>query len=723
MLKRTFFLIFMPLLGYAVFAQNTELTVDCTTPGTLSTLMTYEEQVNVKELKVRGYLNPTDISFLNSLIRNNIVECVDLYDANIVASDKSSANVLWKNFLNYGYEKTLRKFIIPQSVDSICNPFLYEMCDLDTLVVGCERICNQAFSVTHYSELPKHIQLLEGIKSIGHLAFAHGNVGELESPLVTRIPNSVEEIDFWGFAGYNILPDTINIPNQLRKMGREVEVSYPGNGSTVYYGCWQRDGRLNMNKRKFSFPKDLKQWNSMHTGNTFASDNFCADTIEVPASCSLLIANLSANVGIYHCTQPPLHYSSAISYSTLYVPEGCTKAYESYIHYADEIREMTTIKEISLNSTTMVLYAGDKGRLVYSIVPEDAFVDDVCFSVSDTSIAKVTSKGEIYAKTAGRTNVMIYSPANNVTAICELTVLQHVESMVLSEDEIELKGIGCIDTLYAIINPNNASNKQISWMSSNNNICTVSTQGILISTSIGTCVITATSVDGGHTAECVVTVTQPVRDIELSEDVYELKIGDKLTLEPTIFPFDANNKGLIWSSSDSSIVCVNENGVIEALKSGEICLKVTSIDNPNAKDSCVVKAIQPVHSISLDRESYIFNNIGETIRLNAIIYPDDASDKVVNWTSSDESVCIVSNGVVVAVGFGAAVVIASSNDGDHIATCTINVVNNTLVTSLQQEQKGYLIYDAQGKESSRLKVGVNIIRFDDGNSIKVLIKK
>lgn len=77
--------------------------------------------------------------------------------------------------------------------------------------------------------------------------------------------------------------------------------------------------------------------------------------------------------------------------------------------------------------------------------------------------------------------------------------------------------------------------------------------------------------------------------------------------------------------------------------------------------------------VSLDKSEIQFDHIGETAQLTALVLPDDASNKNVNWKSSDENVCYVSNGTVVAVGYGIAIIIATSEDGGHMAVCKVTV--------------------------------------------------
>ena len=153
-----------------------------------------------------------------------------------------------------------------------------------------------------------------------------------------------------------------------------------------------------------------------------------------------------------------------------------------------------------------------------------------------------------------------------------------------------------------------------------------------------------------------------------------LNVGQSELLYATASPVNADNKTLIWSSTDNSILDVDNYGNVTAKKRGVVFVKATSEDNPLAVDSCKVTVNQPVTGITLNHKSCELHKIGETIQLVATVLPEDASNKEVRWVSSNESVCMVANGTVVAVGYGTSVIIATTVDGNYMATCTVTVV-------------------------------------------------
>lgn len=117
-------------------------------------------------------------------------------------------------------------------------------------------------------------------------------------------------------------------------------------------------------------------------------------------------------------------------------------------------------------------------------------------------------------------------------------------------------------------------------------------------------------------------------------------------------------------------------------------------------------------------------SIGENAELEATVSPEDASNKNVKWKSSDESVCIVANGTVVAVGNGICVIIATAEDGGHMATCTVTVsiydsvkgVNGAETITIES------ISDAAGRRINALQRGMNILCMSDGTTKKVVVR-
>lgn len=154
--------------------------------------------------------------------------------------------------------------------------------------------------------------------------------------------------------------------------------------------------------------------------------------------------------------------------------------------------------------------------------------------------------------------------------------------------------------------------------------------------------------------------------------------------------------------------------------------KGTSSKYKNAsgwKEATIIEETYPVTGITLNQSTLQLDYIGETANLEATVFPNNADNKKVNWTSSNPAVCIVSNGMVVAVGMGTSVVIATTEDGGFMAICIVTVTSATGVSSIEQnDEKTFQVFDLNGMKRTQPQKGINIIRYSDGTSKKILIK-
>ena len=191
--------------------------------------------------------------------------------------------------------------------------------------------------------------------------------------------------------------------------------------------------------------------------------------------------------------------------------------------------------------------------------------------------------------------------------------------------------------------------------------------------------ITVTANDGsGVTAICEVEVKQYVTSITLSKTSLSLYIGAEETIYvTTILPDNANDKSYTWSSTDSAVASVDQNGKITAKAKGNAQIRATANDGSGKHASCSVTVKEWVSSIVLDKSSIIMyrgsNDVTETI--TATVNPSTADNTSVTWTSSNIYVATVtSSGVVTGKARGTATIAVTANDNSGTrATCEVEV--------------------------------------------------
>ena len=185
------------------------------------------------------------------------------------------------------------------------------------------------------------------------------------------------------------------------------------------------------------------------------------------------------------------------------------------------------------------------------------------------------------------------------------------------------------------------------------------------------------TVNGGTLTDDVTgTVNYKVTGVSLDKTNLNLNVGVEATLTPTITPDNATDKSVEWKSDDTGVATVNENGKVTAVGLGTTTITVTTTDG-DFKDICTVTVTEPptvsVTSVTLDKTSLTLD-VGGSSTLTATVKPDDATNKAVTWSSSNENVATVNNGVVTAVGAGTATVTAAASDGSgKTATCEVTV--------------------------------------------------
>ncbi len=331
---------------------------------------------------------------------------------------------------------------------------------------------------------------------------------------------------------------------------------------------------------------------------------------------------------------------------------------------------------VSLNQRTLALYIGDKADLVATVTPEDADDPSVSWKSSDVEVATV-SDGHVTGVGAGDCVITVTTKDGGKTATCAVSVTKKpipVVGISLNKTSTVLTE-GDTEQLTATIDPENADNPNYSWSTSNANVVTV-VDGLLTAIAKGNATITVTTAEGAKTATCAVTVNEKVYAVTgVSLDKTEASImeGTTLTLTATIAPANATNQNVSWSSSDQSVATV-ANGVVTAVAPGNCTITVTTEDGGKTATCAltVTSATIAVTGVSLNHSTLDIPE-GKTATLVATVAPANATNQAVTWSSSNESIATVVNGVVTGVKEGNCTITVTTVDGGKTATCTVNV--------------------------------------------------
>ena len=373
---------------------------------------------------------------------------------------------------------------------------------------------------------------------------------------------------------------------------------------------------------------------------------------------------------------------------------------------------------ITLNQTEIGIKKGSGYQLVATVLPENASNKNVTYESSDPRIASVNEvTGYIEAHKDGQAIITAKTSVNQKSTTCIVNVGNVnilVSGISINDKDISLAA-GYTYTLGYKVTPENATEINMNFSSSDSSIATVDKNGVIKGVKAGNAIITITSSNGvSDTANVTVykkgeeTVVSGenvktlnyTNSISLSEKELSLKIGSTGQLMAIITPKNANQK-VTWSSSNSSVATVSDNGLVTAIGEGSATITAKTIDNKFA--SCTVKVGN--YAIPTKR-IYITTNYasiqkGYTKQLYVAFEPSDAVDRTIVWSSSNFLVATVdNNGVVKGIDVGTAEITAKTADGKFSSKATIDVQGVGKVVDIKSLSFAKSSYDV-GVNSTR----------------------
>jgi len=340
------------------------------------------------------------------------------------------------------------------------------------------------------------------------------------------------------------------------------------------------------------------------------------------------------------------------------------------------------VEEIKLDKQTVTLYPDEYILINAEVLPSNASDKRVAWKSENTNIATVTAEGLVKAVNIGETKIIATSLYDSSkTAVCVVKVVARPVTKVTFKNVPESILVGQSKALEVTVSPSNATDKTLVWTSSDEKTATVTQDGVVTGKGVGTVTITAAwKNDPSVEAVCTLKV-EPVKvtAIKLKQTSISLGIGDEVKLVAEIIPENATNKEIIWSTSDRDIVTVSSDGVVKAVSMGRATITATS------KESSSIKATCSVTVTGIEVSQVRINNkpstlaVGSTHKLTVTINPTNASDKTLEWSSSDTSIATVSSsGVVTAKKVGTVTITVSSKSKPSCKdSCTIKIVEAT----------------------------------------------
>ena len=656
------------LCSIGVSAQSEAMTVDNQMPGWLSSKIAYTDQVSLKSLKVTGYINGTDLAFVKGMMKNKSLVHVDLSDANIVSGGGVKDNEVSYGF--YFHEQKQGTYLsLPVNAEVInyfyrSGPSGFDEPGnnvIDTLVLGGPSY--KSFTLYRQNHfLANYLYLREGVDTLA--TYSALSVKKIHLPSTVRyLPRNAfmkrEEI-------YGETTDEIDI---------NLTDAIEGIARTAFRDLYLKGDTIRL-------PSGMKVW---YTSSFLIRKE--GTVIHIPAGLTV-IDNESDRYGnreqidsykhihfFMESAVPPeliMRYSGGreLSGCVVHVPQGSKSNYEKAEYWKNAtIIEEIPVKGVSIGKPEECMYVGDRFKPDVAIVPENALNRNYTLKSLDERVAALDDDGFVVLKSYGKARIQATTEDGGYTDVCEFDVYEHTVGIRLETEQARVRKGGRL-TLAAVAQPEGKTDGRLVWSSSDGSVASVDEEGVVSGKSKGEAVITVTAVDGGYTAECRVRVYQPVTELRMDNRSVTVDTGDDIQLTATILPYDADNKSIVWSSDNPDVADVNGKGVVTGVKAGQTVIRATSEDE-GISDFCVVTVNQPVTGVSLSKSELSFSKIGDAEQLVASVQPADATNKELNWSSSDESVAIVSNGRVLCSGYGSAIVYVTTVDGGYMASCVV----------------------------------------------------
>jgi len=360
--------------------------------------------------------------------------------------------------------------------------------------------------------------------------------------------------------------------------------------------------------------------------------------------------------------------------------------------------------------------------LTAKINPGNAANKGIIWHSSNTNIASINDSGNsavITTKNHGAAVITIMSAGETASGgiasrTLSITVEQPqiipVQSIdfgppVIADDPVNII-TGTVLHLTAIIKPDNATNKGITWDSNNVKVAAISGSGDTRNiTAVGPGTAHITVLSAGMTENgvpaartLIINVSDPTGEIEVGSITLEPKTltftdgGPNQTLTAAILPVDAVNKTLKWGSNNINVAVVESSGgntaIIKPIAPGTATITVTSAVKNTVYATCSVTVNEiGVSSITLDKKelSLTVGGAGET--LTAAVLPANAANKNLQWISGNPAIAEVessgSNTAIVTPKASGTVTITVKSEANNTAldTCLVNVTGLPVITA------------------------------------------
>lgn len=246
-------------------------------------------------------------------------------------------------------------------------------------------------------------------------------------------------------------------------------------------------------------------------------------------------------------------------YRKFYAPLVDQRLRDLGIGYTESVAPATVpVTGVTLDKSTLSMQVGDSQKLTSTVRPSNATNQSVKWLASNDNIT--VSNGTVTAKSTGRAVVTVQTDDGGYTATCDVTIQKKVPEIVpvtgveLNKSQMTLEVDSSV-TLIATVKPSTATNQSVKWSVNNSNV--IVQNGTVTAKTVGTSIVTVTTNDGNHKAQCTVEViAKQVQPSEPHTNIGGLNIDGNCYFDTEVLPDQNTNTDIrLYVKSNSTYIC------------------------------------------------------------------------------------------------------------------------------------------------------------------------
>lgn len=327
------------------------------------------------------------------------------------------------------------------------------------------------------------------------------------------------------------------------------------------------------------------------------------------------------------------------------------------------VKNMFFPDEVTFSEKEHTMYVGDILVMPAKITPE-VKNSELVYKSSDLTVATVTQNGVISAVGVGEAEITAEHSFSKKTATILIKVtesvlrieLESTKATVIEGEEISMK-YELVSTGFVKVN--------MEYSSSDERVCTVNSDGIITAHDAGEAIVTVTDTESGIKNEMKITVIAPLENLYFKTQSVDLLVDDVYESTVVFVPEDATDKKIEYSISPETVATTDSKGRVTGVKSGSAVLTATHVSTGKTA-KMRINVYEIAEKITLNKTQLLVKQ-GHTQNVLAEVSPATTKDKTLTWTSSDNSVAVVT-----VSGAGTANI-----KGISVGTCKIKATSNS----------------------------------------------